>query len=361
MRLSHLFDALVCRLYLSRRPAEKCVSQTNRILVITYDAIGDMVMTTPVLECLKKVFPDSEMDILCSPRNADIIRYCDYISELFALNLNSGKSFAEWRTLSLLRKKSYARIINLFDEAGDLALAKISSLSNKIYSLPIVYKNQRQQRILSYVDKYFKFSWENKANSFTERMFCILNLFEQNIPDVFEYKICIPSQVKSNAVKRLGLSQGNGIVFNPDGSRKDNSLSESMIINILTTLLKQYERVIVFPYGLMGQVLNKNTELSKNKRLAIIDTENIIDVVITVEYAAEVLTTDTALAHFAIACERPVTIIKARSDEVLIFDPPYGDFEIVPAKVKGFLGAFDMNDVMNKLRLNKPEAKGGPK
>jgi len=353
MRLSHLFDALVCRLYLSRRPDKKCASQTNRILVITYDAIGDMVMTTPVLECLKKVFPDSEMDILCSPRNADIIRYCDDISDIFSLNLNTGKSVSEWKVITQLRNRCYEKVINLFDEVGALGLAKMASLSEKIYSLPIVYKNDQQQKILAKCRGSFFFSGKTDVKSFTEQQLSVLSLFDASIPTSYQYKTCIPEAVEKEALNRLNLDKGEGVLFNPVGSRESNSLSEQDIYSLLMALLRSYSRVMVFPYGAMGRVLAANKEIADNERLKVVRDHGILDVAITVKYADRILTTDTALVHLAIACKCPVTIIKSRSKWDRYFDPPYGDFSIVEAEVEGFLYGFKIDDVLEKLKFQK--------
>lgn len=349
----------MCRFYLSLRPVNNKIEPCQRVLIVTYDAIGDMVMTTPVLEHLSLIFSDSKIDVLCSHRNAAIIRHCDYISELFALDLNSGKSFNEWRTLAKLRKRRYQRVINLFDEADALALAKISSISTAVDSLPIIYKNRRQQKTLGYIGGHFRFSGENTPPNFTSRIFGILHHFKLSIPESFTYRVCIPDKLEYEIVKKLGLHNGGGILFNPVGSRRENSLSEKMTYNLLTALLKQYFRVMVFPYGLMANVLKKHTDLVSNERLAIIHDQGILDVAVTVKHAAEVLTTDTALVHLAIACERPVTIIKSRSEWDTLFDPPYGDYSIVPAVCNNFLSGFKVDEVIKKLRWQDKESTAG--
>ena len=348
MRLSHLSEALFCHLYLSQRPSAS--GACRRILVVTYDAIGDMVMSTPVLEALRKAFPGHALDVLCSPRNAVIIRHCDFVSEVFELNLNSGKSWREWRCLSALRRRGYERVINLFDEAGALALAKIASLAAQVDSLPIGYKNARQQKMLSRLGKRFRFSQETDAHVFTRRLFGILRLYAQPVPNDFVYRLCLPEDWREEAVQRLGLTARGGILFNPVGSRRDNSLSPGMITELLEQLLSCYARVWVFPFGSMGRILAEQPRLAGHPALMVVHDQGILDVAVTLQYVDEVLSTDTALVHMAVACDKPVTIIKPRGEWDRRFDPPYGDVAIVAAEARDWLGGFNSGEVCRHLR-----------
>lgn len=355
MRLSHLSEALFCHLYLSQRPSAS--GACRRILVVTYDAIGDMVMSTPVLEALRKAFPGHALDVLCSPRNAVIIRHCDFVSEVFELNLNSGKSWREWRCLSALRRRGYERVINLFDEAGALALAKIASLASTVYSLPVAHKNRQQQKVLAIVSKYFRFSNKRETRYFTSRLFCILEAFDIPIPESYRYKICVPQGMEKKIVQRLRLSEDGYVLFNPTGTRKANTISKVMICDILSRLLQEYACVIVFDFGLMSSILDRNRSMLENPRLKVITAKDILDVAITVKHASKVLTTDTSIMHIATAYERPVTIIEFRTDWVKTFDPPYGDFSIVPAKSCDYLSGFDVDEVMEKLKSGTQRCK----
>ncbi|MFV0488445.1 MAG: glycosyltransferase family 9 protein [Vibrio fluvialis] len=44
-------------------------SAKPRVLLIPYNAIGDMVMTAPLFSALKQSYPDWQLEVLCSSRN----------------------------------------------------------------------------------------------------------------------------------------------------------------------------------------------------------------------------------------------------------------------------------------------------
>ena len=46
----------------------------GRLLVIRWDRIGDMVLSTPVFKALKHKYPDAVLDVLASPTNAPVLR-----------------------------------------------------------------------------------------------------------------------------------------------------------------------------------------------------------------------------------------------------------------------------------------------
>ncbi len=53
-----------------------------KILVIRLSSIGDIVLTTPVLRCIKKTQPDSCIHYMCKPAFASILQTNPYIDHL---------------------------------------------------------------------------------------------------------------------------------------------------------------------------------------------------------------------------------------------------------------------------------------
>ena len=55
----------------------------RRILLIRYDRLGDMVITTPLIESLSRIAPQAEIDVLASWRNAALIEGDPRIHQVF--------------------------------------------------------------------------------------------------------------------------------------------------------------------------------------------------------------------------------------------------------------------------------------
>lgn len=56
-----------------------------KFLVIRFSSIGDIVLTTPVVRCLKKQLPDAEIHYLIKPRFTSVIAHNPYIDKIHTL------------------------------------------------------------------------------------------------------------------------------------------------------------------------------------------------------------------------------------------------------------------------------------
>ncbi|MBA3649202.1 MAG: glycosyltransferase family 9 protein [Chitinophagales bacterium] len=78
-----------------------------KILIIRFSSIGDIVLTTPVVRCLKKQLPSSEIHYLTKPSYNSIIKNNPYINKTHYLNERLSDTITE------LRNEKYDLIIDL--------------------------------------------------------------------------------------------------------------------------------------------------------------------------------------------------------------------------------------------------------
>ncbi|MDP4207053.1 MAG: glycosyltransferase family 9 protein [Bacteroidota bacterium] len=79
----------------------------KKFLIIRFSSIGDIVLTTPVIRCLRKKFPDAEIHFLTKHKNASILKANPYLDKLYLIE----KSISE--VLEELKKEAYHHIIDL--------------------------------------------------------------------------------------------------------------------------------------------------------------------------------------------------------------------------------------------------------
>ena len=65
----------------------------NKILVFRLSSIGDIVLTTALLRCLRNTFPDVQIDFVVKKQFADILRCVPFVSNV--IELDSKKGFSE--------------------------------------------------------------------------------------------------------------------------------------------------------------------------------------------------------------------------------------------------------------------------
>jgi heptosyltransferase-2 len=81
--------------------------EIKKILVLRYDRIGDMVLSSPVFRILKTKYPGARITVVASRVNADVIKNDPYVDEIFIYK-GAAHFFKE------IRKERYDLAIDLF-------------------------------------------------------------------------------------------------------------------------------------------------------------------------------------------------------------------------------------------------------
>lgn len=86
----------------------------TKFLIIRFSSIGDIVLTSPVIRCLKNQFPEAEIHYLTKKRNKDLLQANPYIDKIQLL----GDSLKE--TIRELKDENYDYIIDLHNNLRSL-------------------------------------------------------------------------------------------------------------------------------------------------------------------------------------------------------------------------------------------------
>lgn len=130
--------------------------ELKKFLIIRFSSIGDIVLTTPVIRCLRKQFPDSHIHLLTKPTFASLLQPNPNIDKIHVLK----DSLAE--TISELKSEQFDFIVDLHHNLRSFWVRKF--LGVKASSFPklnfekwlrVIFKINRlpNQHI---VDRYFE-------------------------------------------------------------------------------------------------------------------------------------------------------------------------------------------------------------
>ena len=78
-----------------------------KILVIRFSSIGDIILTSPVLRCLKKQRPEAEIHFLTKAQFRDLVAHSPYVDKVHSLDGDLGE------VLPALKKEGFTEIIDL--------------------------------------------------------------------------------------------------------------------------------------------------------------------------------------------------------------------------------------------------------
>lgn len=101
----------------------------QKILVLRFDRIGDMVQTTPLLEALKEEFPFAGLSVLASEANAPVLLGNPHVDQVYRMSSSDRKSL-----LCILKEQQFDLLIDPYWEY-DLAWAMVSRKICARYSL----------------------------------------------------------------------------------------------------------------------------------------------------------------------------------------------------------------------------------
>lgn len=86
----------------------------TKFLIIRFSSIGDIVLTSPVVRCLKTQFADAEIHFLTKKRNTDLLQANPYIDQIKTLDKSLSATIAELKT------EKYDYVIDLHNNLRSL-------------------------------------------------------------------------------------------------------------------------------------------------------------------------------------------------------------------------------------------------
>lgn len=92
----------------------------KHFLIIQTAFLGDVILCTPLISELKRIYPDALIDVVVRKGNELLLQNNPYINEIIVWNKKEGKYKSLLSTIKRIRKNEYDEIINLqrFASAG---------------------------------------------------------------------------------------------------------------------------------------------------------------------------------------------------------------------------------------------------
>jgi len=106
------------KIYSKFRSSPVSVQETNNLkfLIVRFSSIGDIVLTTPVVRCLRKKYPQATIHYLTKNKFAGIVQSNPYLDKVFLLENDFNKTIQE------LENEEYDHIIDLHHNLRTLRL-----------------------------------------------------------------------------------------------------------------------------------------------------------------------------------------------------------------------------------------------
>lgn len=276
-----------------------------KFLIIRFSSIGDIVLTTPVIRCLRKQYPDAQIHFLTKPSFTGLLQSNPYIDKIHTWNDN----LKEMR--QVLEAERYRQVIDLHH---NLRSARIKRMLHKVKAVSFHKLNVQ------------KFIYTNlKINMLPDK-----HIVDRNL----------------ETVATLGVqNDGRGLdYFIPDKDRvQQDDLPASHMLGYIAVVigaalntkkmplhkLKDLCAAIQYPIVLLG---DKNDAIEGSAIAAVDDIKiynacgkfNLNESADIVRNAKLVITHDTGLMHIAAALQKPIISIWGNTVPEFGMYPYYG-------------------------------------
>ena len=262
------------------------IEALKKYLIIRFSSIGDIVLTTPVVRCVKQQVKDVELHYLTKESHLPILKNNPYIDKIYSIKKNVTPLLSE------LKKENYDYVIDLHNSirstATVLQLVRPFNTLKKLNIRKELYVATKINLLphLHVVNRYFK---------------VVEPLDVKNDGKGLDYFISAEDEVD---ISDLPESHRNGyLAFVIGGKHFTKRLPENKVISLCTKINK--------PIVLLGGPENRETgDLIKN-----MVGENVYNAcgiyslnqsASLVKQSKQVITNDTGLMHIAASFDKPI-------------------------------------------------------
>ena len=281
----------------------------NKVLIIRFSSIGDIILTTPVIRCLKTQSPETEIHFLTKHQYSSVLVSNPHVSRIWMYE-NDFKEL-----LPQLRKEDFSLIIDLHRNVRSrfviMKLGKPSASFPKLNFRKWLLVNTRINTLpgIHVVDRYFRALKKQGIRNDGNGLDYFITPGEEVIPSTI---------LKENT--------GDYIAFSIGGKHKIKIFPEDKIVSVRRNLkhpvillggtedAERGERIVNQCHG---NIYNGCGKFSISQSASLI------------RQSSKVITNDTGLMHIAAAFRKPVISVWGNTV------PDFGMYPYLPEEYSG--------------------------
>jgi len=283
-----------------------------KFLLIRFSSIGDIVLTSPVIRCLKQQVPDAEVHFLVKDRFLPVVQHNPYIDKVQVLAHSWELMIEE------LRSENYDHIIDLHHNAKTLRVK--SALKVKVHSF---YKLNIQKYFLT----AFKINFLPKVHIVDRYLDTVKSFGVKNDGKGLDYFISKEEEIRKQDIPASHSAGYYALVIGAAHGTKRWPVHK----------WKSFCEQVKHPVILLGD----QTDAARGEEIAAIDPDKIYNACgkFSLNESADiirrsklVISNDTGLMHIAAAYKKPVISLWGNTVPAFGMTPYYGN-AMVPSTI----------------------------
>ena len=360
MKIKNNFKANLLRIISHKKSIEFDVKSSSKVLMLRYDRIGDMVITTPVFRELKKAYPYIEINVLASKANYIVLKNNPYVDNVYLNNKNN--IFLDFLLLLKLRKKKIDVCFEFDHSVVRHAIIRLKIINPK--KVISVEKDGRYGIKGLELQIYDYFTEKPKNSHFRDIWLETLKPFDV-IPESKKYDLFCDEQQKNKATEFLNKYSNKLLIgINLEGAVQGKKIQFRELKEICIGLynINSNIQIIMISTPIKEQRVNKELlKMNLNYVSKSYRTNNILDASALINNLHIIITPDTAITHIASTFNKPVITIHENNNESYKLFAPTSDinrtiFSMDKNSLEGFSVSSLLNatsEVIELLKVNK--------
>jgi ADP-heptose:LPS heptosyltransferase len=290
------------------------LKDSESVLILKYDRIGDMVVSTPIFRELKLAYPNISISVLASKENRDVIKYNPYVDKIYTNYKN--QIFNDLPTLLKLRKKKFDVCIELEHSVIPHAILRLKILNPK--KIISIHKDGRYGVKGSNLKIYDYFTKKDTKSHFGKIWLETLIFFDIS-PSSYRYDLFLGNIEKEKA-KIFAISLGKKIKIgvNIEGSFPEKSIQKEELEKICVGLHNNFNNIKIVILTSPDKLLEKKkliSELGLDFVILSYNTKTIIDAAALINQLDLIITPDTSIVHIASSFDKPIVSIHENNED----------------------------------------------
>lgn len=317
-----------------------------------YDRIGDMVVTTPLIRELRKLYPSANIDVLATKTNSAVLDENKNVSNI----LLYPESIIGKLVLLLRARGIYDLVIDLNHSLIWQALLELRILKPKAIIAP--KKGPRygvDPKDLSLYDRLSEMPIDRPLAEVYLNLLKLLDGGSSALPSL-SYDVPIGRTHQRYALKALDGLEAPFYGVNISGGRPSMSLQGRDLVRIVEALLRKTEKgtVLLFSdpksFGMVNSIFQES--LMASPRVSRLEpTTSVMDAVAVIEQLSILITPDTSLVHFA--CAKKIPLVAIYADEQALFShwQPVSEapWRVCFSKDNKSLNGYDIEEILENV------------
>ncbi|WP_109078861.1 glycosyltransferase family 9 protein [Aggregatibacter kilianii] len=273
-----------------------------KIIVLQQDGkIGDYIVSSFIFRELKRHNPQALVDVVCSPKNANLFEQNPCVDRCFILNRKERCAYSKMG--KLLSHEYYDVLINLpvLLRNRDLWLTRLINAKNNIG-----YKKQNYKLFnLNVTQEQLHFS---QVYAEAIKLCGVKNInLDYDIPNYSNKKEDIANFIQENKLDKC-------IAINFFGAAGSRKFTAQNICRFIEKLQKEDKKILLLTYPEVTPLLKDISEKYHNAFIYE-KTENIFDTIALLHYTSLIISPDTSIIHIAAGLNKKIIGFYKLSDK----------------------------------------------